>query len=172
MSESVSEETWWDAERREPRLPDLLAREASGGPRERFRAFRARHALREERAETTFAASRNPERGLPIAPNKAVWEFLRDLIRPRKAQAIGVILLNAAAAAVGLIVPRVLGGIVDQVNTGGMDALQHTVIMVTLLVVAQALLLYGARLASAFLGQGTLAEARESVVRSVLRLPL
>ena len=67
-------------------------------------AERRRHRLRRERAEQVYAASRNPERGWPVARDEVVFAFLRDLVSSlgSKAAASGVTLstttLNSAAA--------------------------------------------------------------------------
>ncbi|MGO4956858.1 ABC transporter ATP-binding protein [Luteococcus sp. Sow4_B9] len=141
----------------------------------RLRGWRRRRDLRAVRAQEYYAQSRNPERGLPVAPDSAVVSFLKDMVSRRRSLAVWLVVLNAAAAAVGLLVPRMLGGLVDRAVQGGgslateLDGIALTVVGVVLL---QTLLTFGARRASAVFGQSMLAEAREYVVRFVLKLPL
>ncbi|HLR58552.1 MAG TPA: ABC transporter ATP-binding protein, partial [Beutenbergiaceae bacterium] len=77
---------------------------------------------------------------------------------------------NAAAALAGLIVPRLLGDLVDTVRGGG--ATTSLVTAAIIVVLLQTAFTFSARGAAAVLGQGVLAEAREYVVRTILRLPL
>jgi len=74
----------------------------------------------------------------------------------------------------GLIVPRLLGNLVDEVTGGSAAAAQvdSIVIGVIVVVLIQAALVFAARRASAVLGYDLLAAAREEIVDTVLRLPL
>jgi ABC-type multidrug transport system fused ATPase/permease subunit len=85
-----------------------------------------------------------------------------------------MILLHALAALAGLVVPRILGSLVDQASAGGTLAasLNGLALAVTGVVVAQAVLTFFALWMSTLFGQDLLAEAREYVVRTVLGLPL
>jgi ABC-type antimicrobial peptide transport system ATPase subunit len=78
-----SAETW-----RTPSRPRGCRRSCSrpteGSARDRLRAWRQRHRLREQRARDYFAASRRPERALPVADRKDVRRFFGDLIRRRR----------------------------------------------------------------------------------------
>jgi ABC-type multidrug transport system fused ATPase/permease subunit len=125
-------------------------------------------------AEEVFAASRHPERGLPVAGRQAVGRFLADLIRDRRLLVAGVLVLHGLAAVAGLLVPRILGELVDAAAAPGtlratVDALA---LAVTGVVVLQAVLTFFALIASVVFGQQLLASAREYVVRTVLGLPL
>ena len=153
--------------------PELLI--TPGLPwRERLVALRRRHQLRAERARAFYAASRNPERGLPVAGNAAAWAFVKRLLATRKGMLAFVIGTNLAAAMAGLVVPRMLGDLVDLVTSGGTVATQVDPIIgaVIVVVVIQATLVFAARRASAGLGYDLLAAAREEIVETVLRLPL
>ncbi len=138
-----SAETWRDDRRPVDRVPDDLRVDLHKGYFERIRGWHQRFLTRRERAEAFWATSRNPERGLPVADDSAVVAFLRRLLAKRRGVAVLLVLLNALAGVAGLAV-----------------------------VVVQALLTYGARFTSSIFGQDLLAEAREYVVRFVLRLPL
>ena len=109
-----SEETWREDSTAEPAVPPELVPPPPGtSRRERLGALHRRHLLREQRALDTYAASRNPARGWPVADNHVVMAFFRGLLRERKAIFFWLILLNALAAATALVVPRLLGNLVN-----------------------------------------------------------
>ena len=142
----------------------------------RLRAWRRRHLLRERRAEEFFAASRNPERGLPVADRRAVRTFFalagirrRRLHRRRccwcctrwlpspvwSCRACSASLVDEATAPGTLAVDpgrHRAGGGRRRGDAGGADLLALRM--------------------SVVFGQDLLAEAREYVVRTVLGLPL
>ncbi|WP_131105320.1 ABC transporter ATP-binding protein [Ornithinimicrobium sufpigmenti] len=173
-----SERTW----RAEGDRPDVIPAElrppspGSVPLRERHRQLWARHALRRARAEEYVAGSMSPEHGLPVASPRTVVDYLGGLLRRRAVLVAVVIIANALAAAAGLAVPLLLGRLVDAVvEAGGVPAsgtVTTFVLVVTGVLTAQAVLTYLAKWLASVLGQGVLAEAREHIVRSVLRLPL
>ena len=168
-----SAETWRD-DPPPPRVPDALRPPSIGGARTRLAAWRRRHLLREQRARATFRAALNPERGLPVAGRRAVGAFLLDLLRRRRGIVVLLLSLHALGALAGLVVPRLLGSLVDSVSTGtadlgSVDALAGAVVAV---VVGQGVLTFFALLTSVVFGQDLLAQAREHVVATVLGLPL
>ena len=182
-----SAETWRSSPPA-PELPEELLPPKSGsvgsrraasvarasGARGRLRAWRQRHLLRERRAEEFFAASRNPDRGLPVADRREVGAFASRLLRTRRAMITALLVLHALAAMAGLVVPRILGSLVDQATAGGTLAatLNGLALAVAGVVVVQAILTFFALWVSTLFGQDLLAEAREYVVRTVLGLPL
>ncbi|GGK64513.1 ABC transporter ATP-binding protein [Ornithinimicrobium pekingense] len=173
-----SARTWRDPADRPPPVPEALRPPAPGtvGPRERHRLLWERHRLRRERALTHLRESQDPERGLPVAPPGTVVRYLRGLLRRRAGLVVVVTLANALAAAAGLAVPLLLGRLVDVVveadGRPGAGVVTDLALLVVGVLVAQAVLTYLAKWLAAVLGQGVLAEAREHVVRAVLRLPL
>lgn len=170
---ATSADTWRE-EPPAPRVPDELLVDRTLSPPARLGAWRRRHRLRQERAEAYYAQSRNPEQGLPVAGNASAARFLGGLLSTRKARVVGVLAFNAAAAIAGLLVPRMLGNLVDIVSGGaGAAAVVDSIILgVVGVVLLQSVLTFAARRASAVLGYDLLAAARESVVGTVLRLPL
>ncbi len=168
-----SAETWRTGPA-EPRVPASLLPPVGGSSRARLRLWRARHLEREQRARDTYARSRNPERGLPVASTPAVVAFLKDLLARRRWMVVVLLGLHSLAAIAGLMVPRILGDLVDRAAVPGTPAAQLTSLglAVGAVVVMQALLTFGALLASTVFGQDVLASARERIVRTVLRLPL
>src|SRR4051794_23127630 len=175
---STSEETWRQRSTAEPSIPPELVPPPSGTPRrERLSALHRRHLLREQRALDTYAASRNPARGWPVADNHVVMAFFRGLLRERKAIFFWLIFLNAAAAATALVVPRLLGNLVNRVVEGGSQAAQlsslnHLAWVIVAVVCTQAVLTFLAQGTSTIFGQDLLSSAREYIVSTVLRLPL
>ena len=173
-----SANTWLDGDDREPVVPQILRPPARGsvGPGERYRRLWQRHELRRERARAHLVTSLDPERGLPVATTATVVSYLRELIKRRAGLVVLVTMANALAAAAALAVPMLLGQLVDAVDQAGGDptrgAVTRFVWEITIVLVAGALLTYLAKWLAAVLGQGVLAEAREDVIRAVLRLPL
>lgn len=157
-----------------PDVPEELLPPKSGSVRSRLRAWRQRHLLRQRRAEQFFAASRNPDRGLPVADRREVGAFASRLLRTRRAMITALLLLHALAALAGLVVPRILGSLVDQASAGGTLAatLNGLSLAVAAVVVLQAILTFFALWMSTLFGQDLLSEAREYIVRTVLGLPL
>jgi ABC-type multidrug transport system fused ATPase/permease subunit len=184
LSESASADplassaaTWREPGDMEPVIPPALVPRAGGRWRERASALRRRHLLRQERAQQTYAASRSPERGWPVADNGVVLAFLGGLVRQRRAEVFWLVALNALAAAAALVVPRLLGTLVNRTVEGGARAAQiahldHLALLIVGVVCAQALLTFLAQRISTVFGQDLLSSAREYIVSTVLRLPL
>lgn len=173
-----SARTWRENTTAAPVIPEALRPPARGsvGLRERHRQLWARHRLRRERAEAYMASALNPERGLPVASAKTVVVYLRGLLQQRAVLLALVIGANALAAAAGLAVPMLLGRLVDEVVTASgvpeAGVITGFILVVTGVLVTQALLTFTAKWLATVLGQGVLAEAREHIIRAVLRLPL
>jgi ABC-type multidrug transport system fused ATPase/permease subunit len=164
----------WRFEPEEAPFPASLVPPRSGSAGYRLRAWRDRHLLREQRAHDYFHSSRRPERALPVADRTEVLGFLAQLFTSRRFLVVALLALHALAAVAGLVVPRILGRLVDAASTGGSLAarLDGLALAVAAVVVAQALLTFLALRTSVRFGQDLLAEAREYIVRTVLRLPL
>jgi ABC-type multidrug transport system fused ATPase/permease subunit len=174
---ATSAETWRDRDIREPAVPVELLPPRGVGRRERLSALRRRHLLREQRARDTYAASRSPERGWPVADNRTVLAFFRGLVRDRGSEFFWLITLNALAAGAALVVPRLLGDLVDRTVGSGARAeqirqLDRLALLIVAVVCAQALLTFLAQRISTIFGQDLLSSAREYIVSTVLRLPL
>lgn len=139
-----------------------------------LRTWRERQQLRADHADREFAAAHAPLRGLPVAHMSAVRRFLADLFRSHPALLALVLVANALAAIANLAMPRMLGGLIDTVAVGGIDAagVSRFALFMTVVVVALGVLTFLAQWLSAALGQTVLAAARERVIHAVLRLPL
>ena len=141
------------------------------------KGFFANQKNRQRFAEANFVASHNPALGLPVADNKAVTGFIGNMLAQRKGLAITLVVANAASAIAGLIVPRVLGDLINQVTTPGvtdsaLTSIKTTCLMLVGALVLQAGLYFLARVMSTRIGYDTLAAAREHIIRTVLRLPV
>jgi ABC-type multidrug transport system fused ATPase/permease subunit len=175
---ATSRDTWRAHGGHEPAVPPELVPPPRDAPRrERLSALHRRHLLRERRALDTYAASRHPARGWPVADNHAVLAFFRGLLRERKGMVVALVGLNALAAATALVVPRLLGNLVNRTVAGGAPAeqisrLDDLALLIVAVVCAQALLTFLAQGVSTLFGQDLLASAREFIVATVLRLPL
>ncbi|HET7386163.1 MAG TPA: ABC transporter ATP-binding protein [Nocardioidaceae bacterium] len=141
---------------------------------ERVAALRDRFHKRRSWAERVYAGTRSPERGWPVADNRAVLGFVRDLLRSRRGLLIWLVVLNAVAAGTGLVVPRLLGALIDRTvgHQASLASLDSLALLVVLIVCAQGLSTFLAQRTSAVFGQDLLASAREYVVGTILRLPL
>ena len=170
----------WDALAAAPAVPDELRPSSAASLPERLAALRRRHLLRERRAQEFVADTMNARTGMPIATPRHVVRFMSDLLRGERRLVVLVVLANALAAGAGLLVPRLLGRLVDStvahVEAGRVDAAlaaaNAAALVVGGLIVLQGLFTFAAQLSATLLGQGVLATAREYVVRAILRLPL
>ena len=168
-----SAETWRTGPA-EPRVPPELIPPKEGSVRDRLRAWHQRHLLRERRAQEFYAESQHPARGLPVAAPAAVFTFIGGLLRSRRPIFVALLALNALAAVAGLLVPRLLGRLVDAVSAPAtpLATINGLALAVGGIVVLQAVLTFLARVAATVFGQDLLASAREYIVRTVLGLPL
>jgi ABC-type multidrug transport system fused ATPase/permease subunit len=163
--------TWRDRADDEPVLPADLVPPVDASVRVRLAALRRRHTLRRERAESAYDASRNPARGWPVADIDAVLHFFRSLVSSRRARFTAMVVLNGLAAAAALLVPRLLGQVIDE--TAGGETVTVTLLSTLLgVVVAQAAFTFLGQAVSTVFGQDLLASAREYIVRTILGLPL
>jgi ABC-type multidrug transport system fused ATPase/permease subunit len=171
---ATSAATWRDRSLDEPLLPPELATvPRTADLRTRTRALRRRHTVRRERAERIYAESRSPERGWPVADDRAVLRFAADLVRTRRGWFVAMVVLNAVAAVAALVVPKLLGVLVDRVTgPGGASGITSLSLVIIAVVVAQAVFTFAGQVTSTLFGQDLLASAREYVVGTILRLPL
>ncbi|MFC6288059.1 ABC transporter ATP-binding protein [Nocardioides sp. GCM10027113] len=167
-----SAETWDHHLDDAPAVDPRLRPPRDAGTTERLAAWRLRHHLRREEAERVYDASRNPVRGWPVADDQAVLRFFRSLIASRRRMFLALVVLNALAAGTGLVVPRLLGVLVDRTVDEAGRGLNTLALLVVGVVLAQALFTFLAQRTSTLFGQDLLASAREYIVRTILRLPV
>ncbi|MFA1545068.1 ABC transporter ATP-binding protein [Actinomadura chokoriensis] len=108
---------------------------------------------------------------LPVATPVQVRAYARRLVLRHPRALAGVLVLHAMAAAAGLVTPRLLGALVEDVRDGR-ASIDATGLAIAGFVITQGLLIRYAYLASAKLGERVLAELREEFVDRVLALPL
>lgn len=110
---------------------------------------------------------------LPVASNKDVRAYVATLARRHPRMLWGALGLHLLAAGAALAPPRLIGDLVESVETG--TTAGHVDLLLALLagfLVVQVLLTRYARLLSQVLGEQVLAELREEFVDNTLALPL
>ena len=164
----------WDDRPAVDRVPAALLPPRSGPPWRRLALLRGRHRLRAQRAQDYYADSLHPDRALPVADRGVVGRFALDLVRTRRPTVVALLVLHGLAALAGLVVPRFVGRLVDDVSAPGTTLAQvdALALAVAAVVVLQAVLTFLALRTSVIFGQDLLAAAREHVVDTVLGLPL
>ena len=97
-----------------------------------------------------------------VADRRDVGAFASRLLKSRRLMITALLVLHALAAMAGLVVPRILGSLVDAASAGGTLAatLNGPALAVTGVVVLQAILTFFALRMSVLFGQDPLAEAR------------
>ncbi|MEU0971075.1 ABC transporter ATP-binding protein [Streptomyces sp. NPDC005917] len=109
---------------------------------------------------------------LPVAGRADVRRALLRLVRADRAAFSAALLLNALAAAAGLVGPWLVGRIVDAVRAGrGVGAVDRLALWILLCSLAQLLLARSARYLGHRFGERTLARVREELVDRALALP-
>ncbi|MFD3314900.1 ABC transporter ATP-binding protein [Streptomyces sp. NPDC058656] len=109
---------------------------------------------------------------LPVAEPADVRRAAGRLIRADGRVFAVVLVLNALAAAAGLVGPWLLGRIIDEVRAGGGVAVVDRLALVILVcALGQLLLARGARYVGYRFGERTLARVREEFVERTLKLP-
>ncbi len=110
---------------------------------------------------------------LPVAGPEEIRRHARRLARRHPRPLLIALALHALAAVTGLAAPRLIGGLVEDVQNGTTAAKVNEVILViAVFVVAQSLLTRWARYRSFALGEQVLAELREEFVDNALALPI
>lgn len=114
-----------------------------------------------------------PIRGLPVADGAAVRRYAVALTRRHPKLLFGSTALHVLAAVASLAAPRLLGNLVEAVETGTtMATVNKTIAMLVGFLLAGTVLTRYARLLSQTLGEQVLAELREDFVDSTLSLPV
>jgi ABC-type multidrug transport system fused ATPase/permease subunit len=110
---------------------------------------------------------------LPIAPAAAVYRHAMRLLAGRRRDLYLTVGFYALAALAGLVAPRLLGTMIEDVRAG---SARSTIDLLGLgiagALLVQALLVRQAAVAAARLGEGLLAQVREEFVEHILDLPL
>jgi len=114
-----------------------------------------------------------PVTGLPVAEAPAVRRYAVAVLARYPRQVWAGVVLNTLAAAAALAAPRLLGDLVESVESGTTTAaVDRIVLLLAGFLVLQAVLTRWARYVAYVLGEQVLARLREDFVASALRLPL
>jgi ABC-type multidrug transport system fused ATPase/permease subunit len=111
---------------------------------------------------------------LPVATRREVRAYARRLMLRYPSQLAAALALHGLAATAGLVSPRLIGNLVQQVHDGQLTRSHVDLAALTIggLIIVQAVILRFAVYASTRLGERVLAQLREEFVRQVLTLPL
>jgi ABC-type multidrug transport system fused ATPase/permease subunit len=110
---------------------------------------------------------------LPVADTRAVRAYVGTLARRHPRMLYGALALHVLAAVAGLAAPRLLGGLVQAVETGTTAGHVDKIIgLLAIFLLAQTILTRFARYRSQVLGEQVLAELREDFVANTLALPV
>lgn len=110
---------------------------------------------------------------LPVADARALRAYVRRLARRHPRMLYGALLLHVLAAAAALAAPRLIGALVEAVETGTTtDHVDRVMLLLAGFVVLQTVLTRYARYLSQVLGEQVLAELREDFVGHTLALPV
>ncbi|MFD1825666.1 MULTISPECIES: ABC transporter ATP-binding protein [Mumia] len=111
---------------------------------------------------------------LPIAGTRLLRSYLRQLGRDHRRDLVGIMLLHGAAAGAGLVVPWLVGDLVEAATEGrgGYGTIDRIALFVAVCLVAQTILTRYARLRSSVFGETVLARLREDFVDEALTLPI
>ena len=110
---------------------------------------------------------------LPIADSRSVRRYAASIARRYPRLLWSALALHALAALTALAAPRLLGGLVEAVETGTTTGyVDRLVLLLAVFLVAQTILTRFARYLSQVLGEQVLAELREDFVENTLGLPV
>ncbi|MGW7685414.1 ABC transporter ATP-binding protein [Kribbella sp. NPDC054772] len=110
---------------------------------------------------------------LPVAGSAEIRRHARRLARRHPRTLAVALLLHGLAAVTGLAAPRLIGGLVEDVQNGTTATkVNEVIVVIAVFIVAQSLLTRWARYKSFALGEQVLAELREEFVDNALALPI
>ena len=110
---------------------------------------------------------------LPVADGRQVRSYVASLLRRHPRMIWSAFALHAAAALAALAGPRLLGDLVESVQSGTtVSHVDGIVVLLAVFLVAQSVLTRYARYVSFVLGEQVLAELREDFVENSLALPV
>lgn len=114
-----------------------------------------------------------PGQILPVAGRATLRAYLLVLARRHRRLLVTMLGLHAGAALAGLVAPRLLGAIVEEVQSGGgVGTVDRLTLVIAAALVAQTVLTRAARYRSFVFGEEVLAELREDFVADTLALPI
>ncbi|TSI14498.1 ABC transporter ATP-binding protein [Brevibacterium aurantiacum] len=110
---------------------------------------------------------------LPVAGGRQTWQTVWALSRGRRLVFLSVTVLGVASAAVGLVTPAVIGGLVDRIHTGAATSSTVGIALVALILAAflGALGTAATVVLAARAYHAMLADLRESLVEQAMSVP-
>ncbi|WP_149830551.1 ABC transporter ATP-binding protein [Streptomyces tailanensis] len=114
------------------------------------------------------------EQGLPVASVARAREYARRLAARHRRSLLAIVLVQALAAAAGLLGPWILGEVVDAVSDGSArgSLIDRLALLFVAGVLVQTALTWWASRRSAALAEDVLARVREDLMEGMVRLPL
>lgn len=109
---------------------------------------------------------------LPVADARATLRELGRGLRARPLPLGGTVVLLITASVAALVIPALLGAIVDAITTGDASAITRLAVLVGVAGVAQAVLSGGASVGVARIGERILADLRGRVVQRAITAPV
>ena len=110
---------------------------------------------------------------LPVASKPRLRAECVRLLRINRGRLSVLVLLHLLAAGIAVVPPRLLGDLVAAVRSGTTEShVDHVVLVLVVIVVAQAVATRAARLAAYTFAERLLAELREGFIAKLLALPL
>ena len=110
---------------------------------------------------------------LPVADRRTVRQYARKVALDHPRELTVVIALHTFAAIVGLVVPRLIGDLVEEVEHGTtVEHIDNIALVIGAALAVQTVLTRYARFASTKFGENLLARLREDFVKNSLGLPL
>ncbi|WP_182524434.1 ABC transporter ATP-binding protein [Nocardioides dongkuii] len=110
---------------------------------------------------------------LPVADTRSLRAYVRRLARRHPRMLYGAVALHVSAAVAGLAAPRLIGELVEAVETGtSLGHVDRVMMLLAGFVLLQTVLTRYARYVSQVLGEEVLAELREDFVGNALALPV
>jgi ABC-type multidrug transport system fused ATPase/permease subunit len=110
---------------------------------------------------------------LPVADFAGVRAYARQVLHRHPRPILGALALYVAAAVSGLVAPRLLGVLVDDVQRGTTNAtVDRIAVLLALFVLLQTALTWLSRWMSLVLAERVFAELREDFLEQVVELPL
>jgi len=110
---------------------------------------------------------------LPVASAAQVRRYALVLLRRHPGTLVGAVVLHVLATVAGLVAPRLVGGLVEDVERGvAASTVDRVALTLAVVLAAQTVLTRYARLVAMVLGEQVLAALREDFLSDVTALPL
>ena len=123
-----------------------------------------------KRLPKDFGLTKSANR-LPIARAETVNREMWDLLWGHRKGFLSVALLQLVTTAAALIPPRSFGSLLNRLKSGEDIRLSHTVMIVSLALLTQAIFVYSTKVRASVLGEFVLSSLRERFVSRVVELP-